>query len=67
MLPWLKSHWENIVDKKRNYIETFDRFGFVLKLNTLLIQENDDEAIRWRLDQFKSARVKSLSFDDRRR
>lgn len=67
MLPWLKSHWENIVDKKRNYIETFDRFGLVLKLNTLLIQEYDDEAIRWRLHQFKSARVKSLSFDDRRR
>lgn len=67
MLPWLKSYWENIVDKKRNYIETFDRFGFVLKLNTLFIQENDDEAIRWRLNQFKSARVKSLSFDDRRR
>lgn len=67
ILPWLKSHWENIVDKKRNYIETFDRFGLVLKLNAVLIQENDDEAIRWRLNQFKSARVQSLSFDDRRR
>lgn len=67
MLPWLKSHWENIVDKKRNYIETFDRWGLVLKLNTILIRENDDEAIRWRLKQLQSAKVKSLSFDDRRK
>lgn len=65
LLPWLKSHWENIVDKKRNYIETFDRWGLVLKLNTILIQENDDKAIQWRLKQLWSAKVKSLSFNER--
>lgn len=65
MLPWLKSHWESIVDKKRNYIETFDRWGLILKLNMLLIEENDDEAIQWMLDQLQSAKVQSLSFEDR--
>ena len=56
-LQKIKSYWSSLVEKDKNYIENFSDEDVIFGINRVLIEMNDEEAILWRINQLKTAKI----------
>lgn len=57
LLEKTKKYWESLLDKDKNYIESFAGENLIFGINRVLIETQDKDAIIWRVEQLKTAKI----------
>lgn len=56
-LQKIKTYWTSLIEKDKNYIENFSDEDVIFGINRVLIEMGDEEAILWRINQLKTAKI----------
>lgn len=56
-LKKIKSYWTSLLEKDKNYIENFSDEDVIFGINRVLIEMEDEQAILWRINQLKTAKI----------